>query len=472
MSGETHFLLNDHTVRTTAPGGRLVLDFLRGEARRTGTKEGCREGDCGACTVLVGELGDGDRVTYRPVTSCLMPLGELHGKHLVTVEGLCREALTPVQQAIVDQGASQCGFCTPGIVVSLTGLLLDKATPVDADGLKMALSGHLCRCTGYRSLKACGTALADAAAAGRDVPALIGRGVLPEHFRGVSESLRRIPPRGAGPVDADAAPVVVAGGTDLYVQRGDEVPEQPVELLSLHPEMRGTCRRGGQLRIGALTSFEDFARHPEVVRLIPTIREHMFLVASWQIRNRATLGGNIVNASPIGDMTILLLALGARLVLIKGEHRRELPLADFYLGYKRLALLPGEVLTEILLPAAEPPPAVHFEKVAKRQCLDIASVCSAIRVRQEGGAITEVGLAAGGVAPIPLFLTATCEHLRGQPLSRQTIADALDVAQSEIAPISDVRGSAAYKRLLVRQQLIAHFIHLFPETLSAEDFYP
>jgi xanthine dehydrogenase small subunit len=471
MPTQTYFLLNDRQVGTAAAPGMLVLDFLRQRCRRMGTKEGCREGDCGACTVLVGEL-DGSRVAYRPVTSCLLPVGELQGKHLVTVEGLNTERLTPVQQAIVDEGASQCGFCTPGIVVSLTGLLMQDGVELDGDRVKQALSGHLCRCTGYRSLKAAGEIVRREIGDGVGIEALVERGALPAWFRDVPARLRDLPrPEAEAGGDGDGAGVLIAGGTDLYVQRGDELPEAPALVLGLETRLRGVRRQNGHLRVGALTSFEDFAADPAVLEIVPDLPEFMFLVASWQIRNRATLGGNVVNASPIGDMTILLLALDAVLVLERGERRREVPMRSFFQGYKKLDKRPGEVLTEILVPVPPPGTRVRFEKVSKRKCLDIATVNLALSVRVEDGTLLAARAAAGGVAPVPFDLCRTAEALTGAPLSAATVEAAARAAQREISPISDVRGSADYKRLLVRQLLIAAFVELFPEAIRAEDFY-
>ena len=464
-----HFYLNDQEVCTDEPAGMLVLDFVRRHAKLTGTKEGCREGDCGACVVLIGERTD-DRVTYQPVTACLVPLGEVHGKHVVTIEGLQGEALTPVQDAIVEEGATQCGFCTPGIVVSLTGYVMQDAGSVTRDGVKEALSGHLCRCTGYRSLKATAPLLQDTVGATASVEALVDQGLLPAYFRAMPERLRRIGPP-AAPNGQATPDVAIAGGTDLYVQRGDDLPEASVHVLNLHPEMKRIVREADVLRVGASTTFEAFARHPAVQAVVPSIRAYMFLIASWQIRNRATLGGNLVNASPIGDMTVLLLALNARLVLQDRHHSRTVPLRTFYQGYKQLDKTPTEILTEILIPLPAPSTRINWEKVSKRLCLDIASVNSAIHLRCEGGVIREAGLAMGGVAPVPLFMARTSAALVGKPLSTETVEAAFSLAQEEIAPISDVRGSAAYKRLLVRQLLMAHFAKLFPEHIRVEAFY-
>lgn len=455
----TQFILNQNLVRTDLPPGLLVLDYVRHHHRLIGTKEGCKEGDCGACTVLIGEF-DGSNVRYMPVTSCLMPLGELHGKHLVTIEGLNLSELTPVQQAIVDEGATQCGFCTSGIVVSLTAYLMQDGVEIDLEGVKMALSGHLCRCTGYRSLKAGTTILQERIGSQTGIANLVQAGLLPVYFLEIAATLAEIPAP-ATDFHEHGGKRWIAGGTDLYVQRGEELPDETVGVLNLNPKLKGIARQNGHLRVGALTTFEEFAHDPEVVRLIPQIDTYMHLIASWQIRNRATLGGNIINASPIGDMTVLLLAMQCTLVLEKGSERRTVPMTEFYRGYKQMDRAVDEILTEIQVPLPATETQIHFEKVSKRKCLDIASVNSAICIRVEDDTIREIGLAVGGVAPIPLFLRETCGFLSDRRLSPETLREAFKIAQSEISPIDDVRGSAAYKRLLTRQLLRAHFVELF-----------
>ena len=588
MPASTRFILNHREVETDAPAGLLVLDYLRDCERLTGTKEGCKEGDCGACAILIGEL-DGDAVRYQPVTSCLVPLAEVDGKHVVTVEGCNLAGLNPVQEAIVEFGGTQCGFCTPGIVVSLHGLLLDSAKGLSLDDVKYALSGHLCRCTGYRSLKDCAATLErdlgsrlQANGSASRVPALTAAGALPQYFNGIpqrllalrtaphcsarqaagapahrrsashpgggrSRSVRSANPASApadeaapsvdespssagmatsdslagsdspaslteaaparpagvpaeiGPQpeasrlagaaiasapagassrpapDADllapqASPLPIAGGTDLYVQQGETIPERLVAVLGVRPELKGLRRAGGEFRVGALTTFEEFGTHPAVIESIPAIASFNHLIASWQIRNRATLAGNIVNASPIGDFTALLLALDARVVLDDGDARRTVSLKEFYRGYKQIDLRPGELVTEVAF--ADPSAArVNFEKVSKRTCLDIASVNSACSIRCMGDTIGDAHFSLGGVAPIPLYLRQTSQELRGRPLDLETAWEAVRISQEEIAPISDVRGSAEYKRLLARQLLIAHFITLFPDRFAAEAFY-
>ncbi len=487
MPPSIRFILNDGEVKTDAPAGLLVLDFLRNSERLTGTKEGCKEGDCGACAILIGEL-EGDSVRYQPVTSCLVPLAEVHGKHVVTIEGCNQAGLNPVQEAIVEFGGTQCGFCTPGIVVSLHGLLLDNAKGLSLDDVKYALSGHLCRCTGYRSLKDCAATLErdlgsrlQTNGSGSRVPALAAAGALPEYFTGIPQRLRGLcaasaaaeTAAGSGDGDGSRPPapeLLIAGGTDLYVQQGETIPERHVAVLGRRPDLKGVRRTAGEFRVGALTTFEELGTHPAVIAAIPGIAAFNHLIASWQIRNRATLAGNIVNASPIGDFTALLLALDARVVLEQGATQRSVSLKEFYRGYKQIDLRPGELLTAVAF--ADPTGArVNFEKVSKRTCLDIASVNSACSIRCTGDTIDEAHFSLGGVAPIPLYLHETSQAVRGRVLDLDTAWEAVRISQREIAPISDVRGSAEYKRLLARQLLIAHFVTLFPDRFTAEAFY-
>lgn len=472
MNHSTNFILNQNEVKTTVSPGMLALDYLRLVERQTGTKEGCKEGDCGACAVLLGEL-NGKSVSYMPMTSCLMPVGELQGKHLVTIEGLNMETLSPVQQAIVNDGATQCGFCTPGIVVSIAGLLLDPTKELDQSNMKYALSGHLCRCTGYRSLKDGVRFLQNALNAKTDgsrINSLVSAGIIPEYFRTISARLRKMNTNGQIG-KSDDAHISLAGGTDLYVQIGERIPDESVMVLNNRPEMKGIRKRNRQLHIGALTTFEEFADNPEIRKVIPAIKEYMFLNASWQIRNRATLGGNVINASPIGDMTCLLLALDCSLVLESGRKKRSVPLKNFFKGYKKLDKSGDEVLTEIVLPVPLEGALINFEKVSKRKCLDIASVNSAILIRSTGKIIESANISLGGVAPIPLFLTKTQDYLQGMPLTITTILDAMSIVQEEISPISDIRGSAEYKSLLARQLILAHFSSLFPEQISLRQIY-
>lgn len=447
----------------------LVLDYLRRIQRLTGTKEGCKEGDCGACTVLIGET-EGDKVVYKPVTSCLMPLGELHRKHLVTVEGLNMEHLSPVQQAIVDEGATQCGFCTPGIVVSLTGYLMKDKTEINKEGVKKTLSGHLCRCTGYHSLKQSASFLKDTVEDKTGIEALVENRMLPDYFLEIPGRLRKIQSSIRGAANTSTGHYI-AGGTDLYVQKGELLPESRMCLLNLHPDMKVISKKNGSIHVGALITFEEFANHFEIMNIIPDIQVYMSRIASLQIRNRATVGGNIINASPIGDMTTLLLALEAVLVLRNDSKSRTVPITSFFKGYKQLDKISSEILADIVIPEFPAHTKIHFEKVSKRKYLDIASVNSAMKICCEDGIIREFGLSMGGVAPVPLFLRATSHYFIGKQICREVVKGAFSIIQQEICPISDIRGSEDYKRLLARQLIIAHFAKLFPERVAVKDFY-
>lgn len=471
----TRFWLNDELVETDESPGRLILDYVR-KNRLTGTKEGCKEGDCGACTILVGELHDG-RVRYEPTTSCLVPLGEMHGKHVVTIEGLNFDRrLSLVQDAMVRWGGTQCGYCTPGFVVSMTWYLMAEEDEPSMEGFKRSISGNLCRCTGYNSITRAGSEIIDAMGpdgtyasvwnADDRIAALCEEGLLPGYFTEMPNRLADFDspkPNGAG------AEFFVAGGTDLYVQRGAEIPGARIAILNHHPEMKGIREQDDALLIGALTTFTEFAEDPRVRRLIPRMDEFLWLIASLHIRNRATLGGNIVNASPIGDMTNLLLALGSSLVLDLDGETREVAMKDFFLDYKKLDKAHGELVTQIIVPRGTRDTHVNFEKVSKRKALDIASVCSGARIEARDGTIISGFISMGGVAATPLLLRRTAGFLAGKSIEAETIRAALDVAQAEISPISDVRGSAAYKRLLTNQLIIAHFTELFGDHVTAEE---
>ena len=503
--GETHpvigFQLNERWIETRRHPARLVLDFIRRDGRLTGTKEGCKEGDCGACVVLLAEPapedGAPDRLRFRPVTSCLLPLADVHGKWVLTVEGIDLGAPSPVQSRLVDAGASQCGFCTPGIVMSLTAMALDGRRPTgpchvatgqaaDEARVDRALSGHLCRCTGYRSLRQAGMEILDSLPSGEDPEetesweALVQAGWLPSEWQETATSFlsraRQLEADAAGQESpgsgegvAPAGPVL-GGGTDLYVQRGDALERGPVLSLAGRPDLGQIQRRDDVLEIGARVTFEDLSASDEMLRLVPGMVEHMHWIASLQVRHRATVAGNLVNASPIGDVTVLMLALDARLRLDGPDGERVVALRDFYQGYKVMDLRPGEIVTHVLLDAAldEEPARCDFQKVSKRKCLDIASVNAAACLRERGGVIAHAAFAVGGVAPIPFYARDASTWAVGRPLSADTVAGIRRRVLQAVAPIDDVRGSAEYKRRLTGRLVTAHFLTWFPELLSPD----
>ncbi|MCB1122496.1 MAG: FAD binding domain-containing protein [Verrucomicrobiae bacterium] len=469
------FILNDEEITAWESPGRLVLDYLRETRRLTGTKEGCKEGDCGACTVLLGTL-EGVKVRYTPMPSCLIPMGELAGKHLVSVEGLNMEHLSPVQDAMVDCGGTQCGYCTPGFIVAMTGWLMDERRPLDHAGAKSAISGNLCRCTGYRSIKEAGgkvvEQLSGKLSKENRVADLCGAGALPDYFTNIAERLAGL--TSAVEEDSEYAPerpLFIGGGTDLYVQRGEEIPDQAVQLLNCGDSIPPVIEKDGKLIVDARMSFQAFGDDPLIQETIPEIEAYNELIASWPIRTRATLGGNICNASPIADMTCLLLALDTELRITGGAETRTLPLKEFFLDYKKLAKEPDEIIETASFAKAGKGTRINWEKVSKRAVLDIATVNSAARFEVSDGFILEAHLALGGVAAIPLYLKEASKALTNQPLTADVVFSTVDIALSEFEPISDVRGSADYKRLLARQLLLAHFLKCFPETITEEVIY-
>ncbi|MGI4740451.1 MAG: FAD binding domain-containing protein [Janthinobacterium lividum] len=503
------FFLNDQPIHTTEPPASALLDFVRCHEHLMGTKIGCREGDCGACTVLVGELAaDGQRIAYQSMTSCLAPLGNVHGKHVVTVEGINQASgqLTPVQQAIVDHNGAQCGFCTVGFVMSLTGHSLGEK-PATEQSTRAAIDGNICRCTGYKSLERAAAALTAELAerpSTNSVQWLSEKQFVPAYFEemparlavlraevAASEAPAATPspahvangrasstsPNGHAQrqnghdtsVFPHATHPLLSGGTDLLVQRLDELRQQPVRLLFDQGGRRGVRQAGARVVLGAATTASQLLESPVMNGLLPRLPDYLKLVSSTPIRNMGTVAGNFVNASPIGDLTILFLALGAELTLADATGAsRPLPLAELYLGYKKLAKTADEQVTEISFSAPQQEDFFNFEKVSKRTHLDIASVNTAAWLRVENGVISAARLSAGGVGPVPLLLRRTGEYLVGRKLSAETVAGVNEVMQQEISPIGDVRGTAAYKRLLLRQLLFAHFLRFAPEMTLAE----
>jgi xanthine dehydrogenase small subunit len=476
LNQQIHFILNGEDVRANVPGGLLVLDYLRQHKLLVGTKSGCKEGDCGACSIILGELDSQGFVTYRPMTSCLLPMGELGGKHLVTIEGLNMEKLSPVQGAMVDLGGTQCGYCTPGFVVCMTAGLMAPQLPLNEMGMLYAISGNLCRCTGYQSIKRAGNRaideLRDQLLDKERIAALVEAEALPKYFSDISERLKAIQPQQSSSDESTAARFLIAGGTDLYVQRGEIIPDETVSLLNNKAGIGAAKLRQDHVFVDARMTFEAFAADPLVKSYLSEIDVYNLLIASWPIRTRSTLGGNLCNASPIADMTCLLLAIESSIHLIDSNgKKRSLPLKDFYLGYKEMDKAADEIVAEISFPVFDSNTRVNWEKVSKRAWLDIATVNAACKFTVEDSCITDAHLALGGVAATPLFLPETSEFLTGKVVSPEVVADALALAQTDFEPIGDVRGSATYKRLLARQLMAAHFIKLFPESISEEALY-
>ncbi|MFK7972131.1 MAG: FAD binding domain-containing protein [Bacteroidia bacterium] len=493
----THFILNNQLVKTAVNPGVPLLDYVREHKRLTGTKTGCREGDCGACTVLVGTL-DGDEVRYQSITSCISPLGNAHGKHIVTIEGInLPDALNTAQKAMAHNYATQCGFCTPGFVVSMTGFALaSDSAPFDSaqgPGIRRscndAISGNICRCTGYKSIEKAGFEIEkklEQKDENNSIAWLIEEGFIPDYFDSIPQRLEALTTGTSAPlsnrgVEGASAPLStrsaplstrekrtkVANGTDLYVRHADRLAEEDVHLLVADPALTGISFSDGICTLGVNTTATEIAENKQLQRLFPRLKQFLKLVSSEQIRNMGTLGGNFVNASPIGDMSIFFLALNSTLAIQKEDGtERDIAFQSFHQDYKTYDLQEGEILKSISFSVPYPDDYFNFEKVSKRTHLDIASVNAAGRISLEGGIISQAHFSVGGVAAIPKYLYKTNEFLIGKAIGVDTINEATEILQSEISPISDVRGSAEYKRLLAKQLFLAHFIELFPSQIE------
>ena len=461
------FILNNQVVKTTANAGMTLLDFIRENKQLKGTKIGCREGDCGACTVLVGTLTN-TKINYQSITSCISPLGNANGKHIVTIEGInLPKNLNFVQQTMVDNYATQCGYCTPGFVVSLAGYAIEK-TPQSQSTCNDAISGNICRCTGYKSIEKA-TVSVDNKLVEKDenhqMEWLIKEGFIPNYFIDIPTKLQQLQLD-----ELDKEGTIVANGTDLYVQNADKLSEEKVYLISNKNSLKGISFTNSKCTIGANTTVTEILQNEQLNTVFPKLKKFLKLVSSEQIRNMGTLGGNFVNASPIGDMSIFFLALNSILNIKnnKGETR-EISFQKFHTNYKKFDLQQGELIVSISFKNPSKNTYFNFEKVSKRTHLDIASVNTACKILAENNIISNAHFSLGGVAAIPKYLSKTSEFIEGKLIEEKTIIEAEKVLQSEISPISDVRGTSTYKRLMAKQLFFAHFIELFPQTIKFQN---
>ncbi len=475
-------LVNASPVQTESPEGRPLLDFVRDELGLRGTKEGCREGDCGACAVIIGEFHEG-KPRYRAHPSCLAFVGELEGRHLITIEGLAAAAeeaglemgLTPVMRALLEENGSQCGFCSPGFVTSLTAWLLEGAD-LSEEGAVRAIDGNLCRCTGYASIRrAARILIGEFAELPTDpverIERLVKRGAIPASalaFAASGASVPR-PVAAAGARGNQAKGLPVGGGSDLAIKNPSAALEKKPRFLRNEEALcritRRETREGDFVVVGAATSVRDFFGSPLVREAVPDIASFESRFASTLVRNRATVGGNIANASPIADLTPILLALGAGLMIEGPAGTREARLDGFFTGYRSIDLREGEIIAAFVIPRLAGTERFNFEKLSKRENLDIATVNTAARLELgvDGLTLNSALISAGGVAPIPLILRVTSDFLQGKTISVETAVAAAELAAGEVKPIDDVRGSAVYRVEGLRRLILAHFVALRPE---------
>ena len=462
-----HFLHRGAVVAVAdAAPTRTVLEWLREDAHCTGTKEGCAEGDCGACTVVVGERDAQGALQLRPVNACIQFLPTLDGKALFTVEDLAplaRQeaglALHPVQQGLVDHHGSQCGFCTPGFVMSLwasyEGHRQAGEVPTRQQ-LADELAGNLCRCTGYRPILDAGQAMFQAAPVRlARAPVLAALETLaqepPLNYQGRFHAPRSLAEFAALRLAKPQA-LVLAGSTDIGLWVNKQFRDLG-ELLYIGAvaELQTVETTATHLHIGAAATLE--AAWAALVQQWPALHEIWQRFAGPPVRRAGTMGGNVANGSPIGDSAPVLIALGAAIVLRRGDRVREMPLEDFYLGYMKNALEPGEFVQGLAVPRAGPAQVVRAYKISKRFDCDISAVCVALALQVHEGVVTQARIACGGMAATVRRAAGAEAALQGQPWTETTLRAAMAALAHDYTPLSDMRASAGY-RLQVAQNLL------------------
>lgn len=479
MADVVRFLL-DGKIREIAGvhPTQSLLAYLRYDLQKTGTKEGCAEGDCGACTVLIGELKD-DRIEYKAVNACIIFLATLHGKELVTVESLTADGgqLHPVQQSLVDHHGSQCGFCTPGIVMSLYALYLttrdqarDQARDQESaslDQINDCLAGNLCRCTGYGPIITAAQKMysypepAPAMAMGEKV-ALLKSMQEDTVFSLMTEGQSRY----IAPISLDDLAqaildhpdaVILAGGTDV----GLWVTKQHRDLgaviyLGNVTTLKQINEQNDTLHIGAGVTYT--AAMDQIAQHYPDFGEIIRRLGATQVRNQGTLGGNIANGSPIGDSPPCLIALGAQLVLRRGDASRTINLEDYFIAYGDQDLKAGEFVEKIILPLPQKNQNFKAYKISKRFDQDISALCMAMSYKVDGDQFTSVRIAYGGMAATPLRARACEAILEGKAWDQNLISQAMAALEQDFTPLSDMRASDSYRMQVAKNLILKVFL--------------
>ncbi len=470
IRNEIRFILNDQSIALDdVNSSDMLLDYLRLDKNLTGTKEGCAEGDCGACTVLVGRLTNGV-LNYQSVNTCICFTGSLDGCHVVTVEHMKRAdgSLHPVQQAMVDNHGSQCGFCTPGFVMSLYGLWMENAKPSVAE-IESALQGNLCRCTGYEPIVKAALAVSQYGDASND-PMVQERAEITRRLLVLSDDKRVDISTGDDqifvPADLDDLAeivsnypnaTIVAGATDvgLWVTKFMR-SVSPAVFVSHLDELKTIEIDDKGVTLGAGVSYTEFFA---VVRQhFPQMVELWDRIGGMQVRNMGTIGGNLANGSPIGDTPPPLIVLGATITLRKGKTRRSVLLEDFFIEYGKQDRQSGDFVDSIHIPFPEKNDLFAVYKITKRSDEDISAVCGAFSVRLKGTTINSASIAFGGMAATPKRASNVEKSLIGAEWSEQSIRNAMAKMSEDYTPLSDWRASADYRGKVAENLLLRFFL--------------
>lgn len=484
MKDAISFILNNETVSLGDFGPTdTLLDYLRLQKRLTGTKEGCAEGDCGACTVLIGRLLDGS-LRYETVNACIRFIGSLHGAHIVTIEHLAgtNGALHPVQQAMVDFHGSQCGFCTPGFVMSLYGLWLTSNKPSRAD-IEKALQGNLCRCTGYEPIIRAAESVTAARPSTLFDPIERDRASIMSRLWAIQQNetiiitkddCRTIIPSNisefASAYAAEPKATIVAGSTDVGLWVTKQMRTLTCVIFINHlSELQSIAVRDDGISIGAgvtyAHAFAILAKH------IPSLGRLIDRIGGQQVRNMGTIGGNIANGSPIGDTPPALIALGATLTLRSSTGSRTIPLESYFIDYGKQDRFSGEFVEKIFVPIPATDTHCAIYKISKRRDEDISALCAAYRLKlDETGVVDDIRIAFGGMAATPKRAVALEAALKGKSWNIETIEAARDAIEADFQPLTDWRATAEYRLLTAKNLLTRFFLETTGEAQELQRF--